>query len=72
MAAGRASLHPGMVSDSGEGWREQLTILGGQPGGEGASLTVKTRGDMHGGGGREPLLALVLSWLWHHLHYIKE
>lgn len=38
----------------------------------GASITAKMGMCMHGGGGGEPLLVLVLNWLWHDLHYIRE
>lgn len=57
-AAGHALLHPGMVSDSGEGWSEQLRILSSQAGG--ALLTAKMRGDMHGGGAEN----LFFLWFW--------
>lgn len=69
-AAGCALLHAGMDSDTGEGWSERLGILGRQA--EGTTLKSKNEGVMHGGGGRKPLLALVWSRLWHHLHCIKE
>lgn len=43
-----------------------------QAGWVGVSITAKMGMCVHRGGRGEPLLVLVLNWLWHDLHYIRE